>query len=129
MTGVGRRVIKMRRKVKPSTLGMSRSSVITSGEQAKTWRSPSSPSAARATTRIPGLASSSALRLCRLCAESTMTSTRIGVGSRVIVAPLRSWLAVHHVVAQVDELERGADVEQRLRVAEQQVAAADELLV
>src|SRR5439155_14130854 len=125
----------------PSMRGISRSSVITSGPSESTCLSPSSPSAARPTTRTSGSDSSIATSVCRLYALSSMTTTRIGGGVGVIVAAApggggadpasydRSWLAVHHVRFQVHERERRREVEQRLRVTQQQIAAARELAV
>ena len=52
MTGVGCRDIRMRRNVKPSIRGISRSSVMTSGLSCVASRSASSPSAALPTTSM-----------------------------------------------------------------------------
>src|SRR3954449_149360 len=110
ITAVGRFAISQRRKAKPSITGISRSSVITSGRCRITCRMPSSPLTAVATTSICGDDASIREIVTRLYAESSMTRAR------------RASLLVHHVVLQVAEFELRRERDQRLRVAEEQVA-------
>src|SRR5262245_39246946 len=119
MTGVGCRAINRRRNEKPSIFGISRSSVMTSGASWKAIFRPSSPSPARPTTWNPGTPSSKAVMVWRLNAESSTTRMRMGLSIY--------GLSVNHIVLQVHQIERGRQVDQRLRVAEQQIAAADQL--
>ncbi len=77
MTGVGRFIISQRRKAKPSMIGISRSSVMTSGRCFITCLMPSSPLTAVPTTLMRGSVSSIRLIVTRLYAESSMTSARI----------------------------------------------------
>ena len=104
---VGRFAISQRRKAKPSMIGISRSSVITSGRCFITCLMPSSPLTAVATTLMSGRDSSIREIVTRLYAESSMTSARIdGAG--------RTSLLIHHVVLQVPQLELRGERDQRL---------------
>src|SRR6266702_8263749 len=130
-----------RRKVNPSMRGMSRSRQMQSGRSCRARRSPSSPSAALPTTSWPPAASVASTAR-RLASQSSTTSTRAELGPRtpardgMVTGELMgrgsrvgARLAVDEVVAQVDQLEVGGDVEQGLGVTEQEEAAVAQLLV
>jgi hypothetical protein len=94
ITGVARLAISQRRKEKPSMIGISRSSVITSGRCFMTCLMPSSPLTAVATTLIPSCDSSIRDSVTRLYAESSITSARI-IGARAILVEDRRAPALH----------------------------------
>jgi hypothetical protein len=75
-TGTGRRAIWRRRKSSPSSCGMLRSSVTTSGRSCSTSSSASAPSRAAPTTSRNGLRESICRTTLRTNAESSTISTR-----------------------------------------------------
>jgi hypothetical protein len=77
MTAVGRLTISQRRNAKPSMIGISRSSVITSGRCFIACLIPSSPFTAVPTTLIRGSDSSMRVMVTRLYAESSITRARM----------------------------------------------------
>ena len=79
ITGVGDVLISMRRNVKPSITGISKSSVMRSGLSLIACFSPSFPSVAVATTSTPWMDSRSLVNVRRLNAESSITRTLIGL--------------------------------------------------
>src|SRR5512133_3921377 len=116
MTGVGLFAISQRRKAKPSSSGISRSSVMTSGLCLTTCLIPSSPFTAVATTRMSPCFSRSLEIVTRLYAESSMTMALIKCRG-----PLLPSLLVDHVVPQMLQLELARERNQRFGVAQQQV--------
>ena len=140
MTGVGCLPIRMRRKVKPSIRGISRSSVMTSGLSSVTRRSASSPSPALPTTSTSGGAREhvgDVPAVVRRVVDDEEPDGRRGRHEALLPtatlfgsSPRTSLgLAVDEVFLQVDELEGGRHVEQRLGVAEQEDAARVQALV
>ena len=77
ITAVGRFCINQRKNEKPSMIGISRSSVITSGWWRTTCLIASSPFAAVATTLMPSCDSSIREIVTRLYAESSTTRALI----------------------------------------------------
>ena len=125
-TGVGQSCMMRRRASSPSIRGIFTSRVITSGCSAQALANPSFPSDAVPTTSMPGSAASMRVRACRTKVESSMTRTRI------MRAPARGaavGLLVDHRALEADGGEHVGDPRQRLRVAEEQVAARSEGLV
>src|SRR5574341_868490 len=135
-TGVGRSFMSHRRNVKPSIFGISRSRVITSGARRSVLATASTPSTALPTTSIPSSLASIWVMTVRLKAESSTTS--VFIFPMAIVRPLRAAalaavhphrLLVDHVVLERAEREGVRNIDQRLRVSEQQVPALPKLVV
>ena len=132
ITGVGRCAISRRRKVKPSMRGICRSRTMASGRSAITSRRACSPSRAWPTTSKSPVDSSIPCSSPRLSAESSTSSIRSRPRwAGALTAPLRrgARLAEDQLPVEVDQLEVGAELQQRLGVAEQQPAAVAQPVV